>query len=291
MPRADSSPGSSRFLLLGVSSSSIYAISYIFVRLVGRTGIHPFQIALFRNVVCLVVLTILANCLGNSGLRPVRPTIILLRGALSAMGLLLWFYGLVHLPIAEASTLSLTTVCFAAVGAALFLGERITTHKTMAIFAALGGALAIIRPASAGIQIEGIAVLAAAACWGAAACLVRRAAQVENALTIAFWSTLVMTVFTLPPAIAVWTPPSAQQLGFLVLIGGLTALATLTWTAAFKSGQTAQVVITDFVQLAWGVLIGLVAGEGLEPWSLTGILLITTAAVLIYFDRPYDTKP
>jgi drug/metabolite transporter (DMT)-like permease len=268
------------FLFLGILSSSLYAFSYIFVRQAGKAGIHAFEIAFVRTFVCALVLTIVTFRVGVHVFKTRKPRIIVVRGLLSAAGILLWFYGLVHLPMAEAMTLSLTTVCFASLGAALFLGEPITRQRAVAILLAIMGAVAIIRPGPSGVQIEALAVVAAAACWGAAACLVRSAARVENPLTIALWSSLVIALFSLPPAMAVWTWPSGHDWLLLVLVGILTAAGTLAWTAAFRHGQTAQVMLTDFAQLAWGVAISLAAGEVLGAWSVFGIVLIGMAVVL-----------
>lgn len=70
----------------------------------------------------------------------------------------------------------------------------------------------------------------------------------------------------------------------------LTALGPRSWTTAFRHGQTTQVIITNFVQLAWGVLIGLAAGEVLEGWSVFGIVLIASAMLLVAFDKPLHQR-
>lgn len=273
------------FLFLGILSSSLYALSYILVREAGKSGIHAFEIAFVRTLICTLVLIVAALRVGMHVFTIRKPHIIVVRGLLSAAGLLLWFYGLVHLPMAEAMTLSLTTVCFASLGAALFLGESITRRRAAAILMAIAGAVAIIRPGPAGVQIEALAVVAAAACWGAAACLVRSAARAENPLTIALWSSLIIAVLSLPPAMAVWTWPSAYAWFLLVLVGILSAAGTLAWTAAFRHGQTAQVMLTDFVQLAWGVAISLAAGEFIGTQSIIGFVLIGSAIALVGLEK------
>jgi drug/metabolite transporter (DMT)-like permease len=276
------------FLFLGIISSSFYALSYILVRAVGKSGIHAFEIAFVRTLICALVLIIVTLRVGMHIFTIRKPHVIVVRGLLSAAGLLLWFYGLVYLPMAEAMTLSLTTVCFASLGAALFLGEPITGRRAAAMLLAIAGAVAIIRPGSAGVQIEALAVVAAAACWGAAACLVR-SARAENPLTIALWSSLIIAVFSLPLAMEVWTWPSASDWLLLVLVGILSAAGTLAWTAAFRHGQTAQVMLTDFVQLAWGVAISLAAGEFIGTRSIFGFVLIGSAIALVGLEKPSKT--
>ncbi|WP_254694960.1 EamA family transporter [Antarctobacter heliothermus] len=160
-----------------------------------------------------------------------------------------------------------------------------TRFRILAILAALCGALAIIRPGVEGLQPEALSVLAAAACWGIAAVLVRSASRSEEPLIIALWTSAVITVFSLPAALPFWIWPEGWQWAELGAIGLLTASGTLFWTTALRHGQTTQVIITDFVQLAWGVLIGLAAGEVLEGWSVFGIVLIASATLLVAFDK------
>lgn len=196
--------------MFGILASTFYSFSYIFERHLGAEGVHPFQMVFFRTAICIFLLVILTLSMLH-GFRAKRPGKILLRGCLSAFGLLLWFYGLVHLPLAEATSLSLTTICLATLGAAFFLGEPVTRFRGIAILAALCGALAIIRPGVQGFQPEALAVLAAAACWGMAAVLVHSASRSEEPLTIALWTSAVITVFSLPAALPFWVWPIGWQ--------------------------------------------------------------------------------
>ena len=268
-------------LSLGFLSSSAYSVSYLIVRKLGQGGLHAFEIAFFRAAICFVILVALALVGGGASFRTLRPGVIVLRGVLSATGLMMWFYGLTHLPLAEASTLSLTTVCFATALGAIFLKERITSRKALAVALAMAGAVAIIRPGFAPLQVASLAVLAGAACWGAAACLVRSAARTENPMTIVLWTSMLMSVFTLLPALTVWRTPSTAEMVALSLVGALTAGGMIAWTNAFRYGEATLVTITDFAQLVLGIVLGLAIGEVPGPWSLIGIVLIFCATAAI----------
>lgn len=284
MPSPLSRDSAVKAISLGVLSSSAYTLAHILVRQVGGTGVHAFQIAFLRTAVCFLIIWAISFATRSAGLRARQPGIIILRGLLSAAGILLWFYGLVHLPLAEATTLAFTRVCFAAAAATVVLREPLTLRKLLAILLAIGGAAAVIRPGFASFQIESFAVVGAAACWGVAACLVRSASRTEDSITIALWTSLLITLFSAVPASVVWQTPTGHELLLLGLIGLLTALGTLAWTQAFKFGEATLVTMTDFTQLVWAIVIGLYFCEVPGFWSVFGISLIFCATAAISLD-------
>ncbi len=281
MEKLNRTHDSSTAILLGMASSTAYAAAYVLVRLLGKGHLHAFEIVFFRTVACFLAILAISKLVGRGGFKTQRRRLILARGLLSAVGLLLWFYGLVRLPIAEAITLSLTTVCFASIGAAIFLGEPITRKKGCAIVLALGGAVVIVQPGFGAFKPEYLVVLGSAACWGAAACLVRSTSRTEDPYTIVLWTTLVIAVFSFPTAVAVWQWPSFLEIVILTAIGLLSALGMVLWTSAFRYGEATLVTITDFIQITWGVLIGSMFGEFPSHMSLIGIALIVCSVVVM----------
>lgn len=215
-----------RAVLLGIALSTAYSFAYILVCRLRRQRLHPFEIAFARSVICFLVIAAISSLLGAGGFRTQRRFTLLARGALSAGGLLLWFYGLVHLPLTEALILSQTTVCFASLGAALFLREPITSAKAIAISFAIADVAVIVQPGFDNFRPEYLAVL------GAAACLVRSAAQTEDSLTIVLCTTLLIVLLSFPPAVAVW--PSPLDLVIFSGIGLLSTLTIMAWTTALK---------------------------------------------------------
>ncbi len=69
-----------------------------------------------------------------------------IRGAVHTVGVLLWFYGITRIKLAEVSALLYLTPIFVTMGAALFLGERLKARRLLAIAAGILGALLILRP-------------------------------------------------------------------------------------------------------------------------------------------------
>lgn len=290
-PQAGERAARRKALLLGLTSSAAFSLSYAVVRKVGDMGLHPFQIAFCRSVVCWLALMAFAGLAGRAAFRAHRPGRIVLRGALSGAGLLLWFYGLVHLPAAEATTLSLTTICFATLAAAAFLGEPMSARRWLAIGVTLVGAFVMIRPDSTTIGLPSLAVLAAAACWGISACLVRSAARTEDTLVIALWSTFVVALLGVPPAVLVWRWPSGEGLALVAVIGVLNAFGTVCWTHAFKHGDTTLVTLTDFGRLVWSAAIGFLAfGEIPAPAGVVGIGLIVGGTIVIGTERRMPSR-
>ena len=68
------------------------------------------------------------------------------RGLAHGLGVILWFYSMARLPIAEVTAIGYTTPIFVSIGAALFLGEVLAFRRIFAILIAFIGMLIILRP-------------------------------------------------------------------------------------------------------------------------------------------------
>ena len=68
------------------------------------------------------------------------------RGAAHAIGVMLWFYAMTQIPIAEVTAMGYITPVNVTIAAAIFLGEKLAVRRIAAIGFALLGALIILRP-------------------------------------------------------------------------------------------------------------------------------------------------
>ncbi len=68
------------------------------------------------------------------------------RGLAHTLAVILWFYSMTRIPLAEVSAMGYLNPIYISIGAALFLGERLRLRRVMAILVAILGALVILRP-------------------------------------------------------------------------------------------------------------------------------------------------
>ena len=62
------------------------------------------------------------------------------RGAAHTLGVILWFFAMTRIPIAEVTAMNYLAPVYVTVGAALFLGERLALRRIVAVALALAGA-------------------------------------------------------------------------------------------------------------------------------------------------------
>ena len=117
-----------------------------FVRLSG--DLPTFQKSLFRNFIALIVsVAILAR--EGKGFRPASRKnwpFLLARAAFGTAGLLMNFYAVDHLLLADASMLNKMSPFFAVIASYFILKEKISPVQGLSLIGAFIGALFIVKP-------------------------------------------------------------------------------------------------------------------------------------------------
>lgn len=207
----------------------------------------------------------------------------LLRSSVVTAMALLFFWGLVRIPIAEAIALSFIAPLIALYLAAVLLGEKVQPKAVIASLLGLGGVLviAIERLASGTLDPRsawGIAaVLASAMLYAWNLILQRQQAQLASPQEIAlFQNLLVAAILSLAaPWLLAWPSPGALRdivsAAFLAVI----SLMLLSWGYARAEAQA--LVPVEYSGFIWAALLGyLVFGEILTWATLAGVVLIVT---------------
>ena len=68
------------------------------------------------------------------------------RGAAHTVAVVLWFYAMTQITIAEVTAMNYLSPVYVTIGAALFLGERLAARRIAAVAVAFLGAMVILRP-------------------------------------------------------------------------------------------------------------------------------------------------
>ncbi|HEY4636314.1 MAG TPA: DMT family transporter, partial [Rhodospirillales bacterium] len=103
------------------------------IRQVSSGGMHPFEIAFFRNLFGLLVVVPWFVRLGLQPLRTSRLGMLTLRGAINVISMLAFFTALSIAPLAEVTALSFSAPIFATLLAMVVFGERAGIRRWTAI--------------------------------------------------------------------------------------------------------------------------------------------------------------
>jgi drug/metabolite transporter (DMT)-like permease len=258
----------SGFLFVGVTG---------IVRHLG-TDMSPMQAAFIRYVFGLFLVIPLFLRLGGGarpfaggGARGRRLGLHALRGLAHGIGVMLWFYAMARIPIAEVTALGFTAPIFATLGAALFLGERLRARRLGAVLVAFGGAMIILRPGFQEISAGALAQLAAAPLFAISILIAKKLTETESSASIVAKMTVFVTLALLPGALMDWRTPTWEELGWLFLTAVFATLMHLAMTQAFRCAEISVVQPFTFLQLVWATLLGYyVFAEQPEVWIWLG---------------------
>jgi S-adenosylmethionine uptake transporter len=202
------------------------------------------------------------------------------RGAVAGASVLLFFWGLVRVTMAQGVALTFLAPLIALFLAAAVLGERIRRAAIGGSIIASLGVLAIAAgqvqaQASAQEVLGSLAVFAASILYAGSLILLRRQAQVADPLEVALFTSIVLGGLLLIGA--PWCS-SMPAMRFWPGIFGAAALGSfsavlLAW--AYRNAEAQVLAPVEYTAFVWSVILGyLVFGETVTVWTVGGALLI-----------------
>ena len=242
-------------------------------------AMDPLQVAFLRYAFGLVFLApyFIGGRVGQ--LRTRRLHWHLVRGALHTAGVLLWFYALTRIPLADVTALSFTSPLFATVGAVMFLGEKLHLRRVGALLVGFAGTLVVIRPGFTAIDIGVVCMLINAPLFAISELMAKSLSRHEGTATIVTYQTLTVTCFALIPALFVWQTPTLVQLVLLFAAASVATIGHLCWIRALKEADVTVTQPIKFLTLVWAALIGFVFyAEIPEFWVWVGGAIIFASA-------------
>ncbi|WP_226893734.1 DMT family transporter [Nisaea sediminum] len=255
-------------------SGLVFSCFMAIVRYVGAT-LDPVQTGFLRYAFALFFMAPFFLKLRPSDVRNARLPLHALRGFLHGGGVLLWFYAMSRMPLAEVTAMGFTAPVYTTLLAALFLGEAIRIRRIIAIVTGLLGALIIIRPGYAVVDPGAIAMLIAAPVFACADIVAKKLTLTESGPAVVAYLSVFVTLFTLVPAIYVWRSPTFEELLLVAATAGLATLGHLLMTQGFKVAEMSAIQPIKFVQLVWSAIIGFaIFGEIPEIFTWIGAAII-----------------
>ncbi|NNF72921.1 MAG: DMT family transporter [Rhodobacteraceae bacterium] len=204
------------------------------------------------------------------------------RGLAHTLGVILWFYAMTRITIAEVTAMNYLNPVYVTIGAALFLGERLAMRRIVAIALAFLGAMIILRPGFRELSPGHIAMLATAVFFGASYLLAKLMSGEVSAAVVVGMLSIVVTLGLAPFAFAVWVTPTLTDLGWMFLVAVFATAGHYTMTLAFAAAPVTVTQPVTFLQLVWAVLLGwLVFGEGIDGWVVLGGVVILGSVTFI----------
>ena len=204
------------------------------------------------------------------------------RGSMHAIGVMLWFFAMTRIPIADITAMNYLSPIYVTLGAALFLGERLAFRRIAAIIAALLGAAIILRPGFREVSVGHWAMLLTALVFGGSYLLAKvtvdKAGPAMAVAMLSFWVTIVLAPF----AWAVWIPPTWGEVGVLFAVAFFATLGHYAMSLALAAAPVTMTQPVTYLQLVWATLLGLIVfSEPVDIWVLVGGSVILASVTFI----------
>jgi drug/metabolite transporter (DMT)-like permease len=264
-----------------VSGGFIFTCNGVMIRLMSEQ-VESVQTAFFRAFFSVVMLLPLIL---SGRVRPWRSMRIaghFWRTFMGTCSMVLGFYAVSMLSLADATALGFSQPLFSVCVAALVIGEKVRWRRWSATVVGFIGVLVMVRPGAGSLQPGALVALTNALAVSISILLVKRLSDSETPLMIltqfAIWSTLLLAI----PAIWVWRWPDGW--GWVIAVG-VSASATIGqyfWVQAFKAGEMSAVAPFEYLRLPFAVFMGwLVFGQMPEIWTYVGAAIVIASALYI----------
>jgi drug/metabolite transporter (DMT)-like permease len=264
-----------------VSGGFIFTTNGVMIRLLSAE-IESVQTAFFRAVISVIMLL---PFIAMGRVRPWASKRIaghFWRTFMGTCSMVLGFYAVSMLPLADATALAFSQPLFSVMVAALIAGEKVRWRRWGATIVGFLGVLVMVRPGADSLQPGAIVALANALTVAISIFLVKRLSDSETPLMIltqfAIFSTLLLAV----PAIWVWRWPDAWGWTLAVGVSLSATVGQYFWVQAFKAGEMSAVAPFEYLRLPFAVFVGwLIWGEMPVIWTYVGAAIVIASALYI----------
>lgn len=264
----------------------ISALGFTFMSVTVKyvTGIPLFEKVFFRNLISLgVAFFMLKKSSAPMFGRRENQLALLARSSFGLAGVVLNFYAIANLTLADSSMLGKLSPIFVTIMACIFLKEKIDSKQILSIIITFLGALLVIKPEFSLEMLPNLAGILSAAASGVAYTLLRYLKDKESPDTIIFYFSLISVVFTAPFALAEYVQPTFIQLGLLLATGVFASVGQFGITYAYKYAKATEVSIYNYSAIVFGIILGFIFfGEIPDTLSLLGGAIIIAVAFYIF---------
>ena len=266
--------------LLFIVGSFLFTIMIALIKIAGET-LHVTEILFFRQF----TMTLIAMPLIISGwpgsVHSARPKLQILRVGMAFMAMTLGFLAFIKLPMAEATVIAFSKTFFTTILAIFILSEIVRAPRWIALVAGFVGVAIIIWPDKEfGLNIWHLMSVASAICVSVVMIIIRILARVDQPVTILTYQAVGVGILMIPPTIWFWQTPTWFELGILVAIGAISAVAQYINILAFKAGEASALAPLEYTRLLFATILGLwLFAEWPEPRVWLGAAIIIVAAL------------
>ena len=266
-------------LLLAVATfSSMDAIAKSLVETYPAT-----QVVWIRFVGQLALVVVILRHRLIAQVRTDYPVMHLFRSAFQFGATTFFFLSLTYIGLTEATAIADINPMLITLGAALFLGEKLTRARVVGVVVSALGALIVIRPGSDVMSIAAVLPLLCALSYAASALMTRYIGPKESPWASMFYASVFGTIVAGAALPFVWVPIASGDLWLFVLVGCLGTAAQLALIRAYSVAEAAAIAPYSYTGIFFASTSSLIFFGVFPDWiTLVGILVIVGSGLYVW---------
>lgn len=275
----------SKGILYMIISALAFTFMGVAVRLSGDLPV--FQKVFFRNIVSFFVALYIIYQSGGSLLGKKKNRFLLnLRSFLGLLGVILNFYAIGKLPLADSNMLNKLSPFFVTLFAYFYLKEKLSKIQIFSLFSAFIASLLVIKPEFSMNMLPGLAGVLSALSAGGAYTVIRNLSKDEEASTIVFYFSFISVLVMLPLMLMNFVMPNSIQLFWLLGTGFFASIGQFMVTMAYKNAPAGEVSIYNYSSIVFSIIVGFIIwSEVPDIYSLIGGALIISIAFILFYSN------
>ena len=269
-------------IFLAILSALFYSMISVCVKWIGGT-LPTVEVLFFRGAVMLLVASG-TMVVKHQRLSGNHKPLLILRGFSGVLGAFTYYAALARAPLAETMALVNLSPFVVTVLAAAFLKERLRKGHVLALLISFVGALCIIRPSFAHVEVGYLIAFASAVITGCSYTMVRKLKQDVDTPTIVFYYNIVTVLASFPVMmLGGFVMPSGAEWLKLLCLGISALLFNYFNTSAYKYAPAGEISIYNYLSVIFSSAFGLLLwNEHLVASTVLGIALILSGAYLSF---------
>ena len=277
-----------RGILLMCLSTACFAFMHTAIRYAStHTDVHTYQLIFFRNLFGLLIFVPVLATQGTAFLRTQRLGLHAFRSLLNVGAMTCFFFALAMTELAHVTALGFSAPIFAGVLSVLVLGERFRLRRWIAVGCGFVGMLVIVRPGFIPLGLGPLLVICSTLFWAIVLTIIKIMSRTESSLTIVAYMNIFLSVFSLGPALWVWSWPTWEGWALMVAIALFGTVAQLCVSSALHETDQTVIMPFDFLRLIWVAALGFVLfGEVPDRYIwIGGAIIFFSGVYMAYRER------
>ncbi len=246
--------------------------------------IPTMELVFFRNVIALCVLAPVVIRQGVGLPSRSQIPVYALRVLFAYFAMVMLFYALARMPIADVYALQYTIPLFTILLAVVVLKQHADIHSWAACIVGFIGTLIVMRPGIIEITLASAAALSTAFMHAGSNTTIKILARRDNPEVITLWTNIGMLPLALIPTLFLWVTPTLEQWPLVLGIGLVSSIGGYCFTRAVSAADARIVQPFQFSRMIFATAIGWIMFSELpDIWTWVGAAVIFAASYYVVY--------